>query len=187
VHPVGFTIEIYYDARPYGRQIYISHNYVTCTKTLSYGWDLLVNCSACSYLRYWFGGLSPVCAAIVLIPKAFQSISFPETAKLLYGKRKIEGESLAIGPKLLYIKSYVIEIMTWKFIYTYRERCKTGTAHNRCWNWSPFTSKYTWMRFSKFCNTFPKESTLTAWISWRRASLSCPIVLGCIFVHFALQ
>jgi len=29
--------------------------------------------------------------------------------------------------------------MTWKFIYTYRERCKTGPAHNRCWKWSPFT------------------------------------------------
>ena len=60
--------------------------------------------------------------------------------------------------------------MTWKCIYTYRERCKTGSAHNRSWNWSPFTSKHTWMRFSKFWNTFPKESTLTAWISWRIAS-----------------
>ena len=68
--------------------------------------------------------------------------------------------------------------MTWKFIYTYRERCKTGPAHNRCWNWSPFTSKHTWMRFSKFWNTFPKVSTLTAWISWRIASLSCSIVRG---------
>ena len=29
--------------------------------------------------------------------------------------------------------------MTWKFIYTYRERCKTGPAHNRCWKWSPFS------------------------------------------------
>ena len=28
--------------------------------------------------------------------------------------------------------------MTWKFIYTYRERCKTMPAHNRCWKWSPF-------------------------------------------------
>ena len=44
--------------------------------------------------------------------------------------------------------------MTWKFIYTYRERCKTGPAHNRCWNWSPFTSKHTWMRFSKFWKIF---------------------------------
>ena len=66
--------------------------------------------------------------------------------------------------------------MTWKFIYTYREQCKTGPAHTRCWNWSPFTSKHTWMRFSKFRNTFPKVSTLTAWISWRIASLSCSIV-----------
>jgi len=68
--------------------------------------------------------------------------------------------------------------MTWKFIYTYRERCKTGPAHNRCWNWSPFISKHTWMSFSKFWNTFPKVSTLMAWISWRIASLSCSIVSG---------
>ena len=94
----------------------------------------------------------------------------------------IQGESLARGPKLLSIKNYVIEIMTWKFIYTYRERCKTGSAHNRCWNWSPFTSKLTWMRFSKFWNTFPKVSTLRAWISWRIASLSCSIVRG-VFLY----
>ena len=68
----------------------------------------------------------------------------------------IQGDSVARGLKLLSIKNYVIEIMTWKFIYTYRERCKTGPAYNRCWNWSPFTSKHTWMRFSKFWNTFPK-------------------------------
>jgi len=59
--------------------------------------------------------------------------------------------------------------MTWKFIYTYREQCKTGPPHNRSWNWSPFRPKHTWMRFSKFWNTFPKVSTLTAWISWRIA------------------
>jgi len=29
---------------------------------------------------------------------------------------------------------------------------------------------------------FPKESTLTAWISWRRASLSCSIVRG-VFLY----
>ena len=85
----------------------------------------------------------------------------------------IQGESLARGPKIIVYKNYVIEIMTWKFIYTCRERWKTGPVHNRCWNWSPFTSKDTWMRFSKFWNTFPKVSTLTAWISWRIASLSC--------------
>ena len=90
----------------------------------------------------------------------------------------IQGESLARGPKLLSIKNYVIEIMTWKFIYTYRERYKTGPAHNRCWNWSPFTSKHTWIRFSKFWNTFPKVSKLTAWISWRIASLGCSSVRG---------
>ena len=99
----------------------------------------------------------------------------------------LQEESLARGPKLLSIKNYVIEIMTWKFIYAYWKRCKTGPAHNRCWNWSPFTSKHTWMRFSKFWNTFPKVSKLTAWISWRKASLIRSIVRGCIFVHFALQ
>ena len=90
----------------------------------------------------------------------------------------LQGESLARAPKLLSIINYVIEIMTWKFIYTYRERCKTGPAHNRCWNWSPFTSKHTWMRFSKFRNTFPKVSMLTAWISWRIVSLGRSIVRG---------
>ena len=95
----------------------------------------------------------------------------------------IQGDSVARGPKLLSIKKYVIEIMIWKFIYTYRERCKTGPAHNRCWNWSPFTSKHTWMRFSKFFwNTFYKVSTLTAWISWRLASLSCSSVRG-VFLY----
>jgi hypothetical protein len=71
----------------------------------------------------------------------------------------LRGDSVARGPKLLCIKNYVIEIMTWKFIYTYRERWKTGPAHNQCWNWPPFTSKDTWMRFSKFWNTCPKVST----------------------------
>ena len=61
--------------------------------------------------------------------------------------------------------------MTWKFIYTYRERCKTGPAHNRCWNWSPFTYNHTWMRFSKFRNTFHKgrrwrHESLGVWRLW---------------------
>ena len=94
----------------------------------------------------------------------------------------LQGDSVARGPKLLSIKNYVIELMTWKFIYTYRQRCKTGPAHNRCWNWSPFTSKHTWMRFSKFWNTFRKVSTLTAWISWCIASLCCSIVRG-VFLY----
>ena len=71
--------------------------------------------------------------------------------------------------------------MTWKFIYIYRERCKTGPAHNRCWILSPFTSKPTWIRFSKFWNTFPKVSKLTDWIFWHIASLSCLIVWGVFF------
>ena len=92
--------------------------------------------------------------------------------------KNLQGDSIASDPKLLSIKNYVIEIITWKFMYTYRDRCKTGPAHNRCWNWSPFTSKHTSMRFSKFWNTFPKMSTLTAWISWRITSLSYSIVRG---------
>ena len=72
--------------------------------------------------------------------------------------------------------------MAWKFIYTYWEWCKTGPAHNWCWNWSPFTSKHNGMCFSKFWNTFPKVSMLTAWISWRIASLSCLIVQG-VFLY----
>ena len=86
----------------------------------------------------------------------------------------IQGDSVARGPKLLSIKNYVIEIMTWKFIHTYRERCKTGPAHNRRWNWSPFTSKDTWMRFSKFWNTFPNlfaasSERITLYMSYRFA------------------
>jgi len=94
----------------------------------------------------------------------------------------IQEESLARGPKLLSIKNYVMEIMIWKFIYTYRERWKTGPAHNRYRNRSPFTSRHTWMRFSKFWNTFSKVSKLTAWKSWRIASLSCSIVRG-VFLY----
>ena len=37
------------------------------------------------------------------------------------------------------------------------------------------------MRFSKFWNTFPKVSKLTAWISWRITSLSCSIVRDVFF------
>ena len=75
---------------------------------------------------------------------------------LFQGNTILQGDSVTRGPKLLSIKNCVIEIITWKFTYTYRERCKTGPAHNRCWNVSPFTSKHIWMRFSKFWNTFPK-------------------------------
>jgi hypothetical protein len=83
------------------------------------------------------------------------------------------------------IKNFVIEIMTWKFIYKYRERYKTGPAHNRCWKWYAFKSKHTWMRFSKFWNTIPKLSTSTASISCRIASLSCSIVRG-VFLYTLL-
>jgi len=107
------------------------------------------------------------------VPSVFSSVFFLVI---------IKGDSLARGPKLLSIKNYVIEIMTWKFTYTYQERCKTGPAHNRCWNWSPFTSKHTWMRFSKFWNTFPKVLMLTAWISWLIVPLGCSIVWG-VFLY----
>ena len=36
------------------------------------------------------------------------------------------GDSLARGPKLLSIKSCVIEIITWKFVHTHRQRWKTA-------------------------------------------------------------
>ena len=45
-----------------------------------------------------------------------------------------------------------------------------------------FHIQATGMRFSKFWNTFPKVSTLTALISWRIASLSCSIVRG-VFLY----
>ena len=72
--------------------------------------------------------------------------------------------------------------MAWKFIYTYRERCKTWRAHNWCWNWSPFTSKHTGMCFSKLWNTFPEVSKLTAWILWRVTSSRCSTVRG-VFLY----
>jgi len=62
------------------------------------------------------------------------------------------------------------------------ERYKTGPAHNRCWNCSPFTSKHTWIHFSEFWNSFHKVSMLTAWISWRITSLSCSNVRG-VFLY----
>ena len=95
----------------------------------------------------------------IVLPQCHRRIVTPAVSK-------IQGDSLARDPKLLSLKNYVIEIMTLKCIYTYRQWCKTGLAHNRCWNWSPFTSKNIWMRFSKFWNTFPKVLTLTAWSLW---------------------
>jgi hypothetical protein len=38
----------------------------------------------------------------------------------------IQGDSIARGPKLLSIKNYIIEIMTWKFMYIYRQRWETA-------------------------------------------------------------
>ena len=92
----------------------------------------------------------------------------------------LQGDSVASGPKVLSTKNYVFEIMTWKFIYTYRERCKTGPAHNRCWNWSPFTSKHTWMRFSKFWNTFPK-------FVWGPLARESPCITGTMCVYCAVR
>ena len=104
----------------------------------SYGWWVFSLCSLLN-AKYYF---IPLCKIAV-------SPWFLRCSVI------IQGDSVARGPKLLSIKNYVIEIMTWKFIYTYRERCKTGPAYNRCWNWSLFTSKHTWIRFSKFWNIFP--------------------------------
>ena len=118
------------------------------------------------FCSHFMLNLSPYCRL-----SKQNKIQFPKNER-----RFIQSDSVARGPKILSIKNYVIEIITWKFIYTYRERCKTGPAHNRCWNWSPFTSKHTWMPFSKFWNTFPKVSALTAWVSWHIASLSFSIV-----------
>ena len=52
----------------------------------------------------------------------------------------VQGDSLARGPKLLSIKSYVIEIMTWKFIYTYWQRWKTA------WTTTPTPPAIYWTR-----------------------------------------
>ena len=99
----------------------------------------------------------------------------------------MQGDSVARGPKLLSIKNYVIEVKTWKFIYTYRERHKTGPVHNRCWNWSPFTSKHTWMRFSKFWNTFSQSVDVDGLNLLAYSVVELFDWAGCIFVRFALQ
>ena len=54
----------------------------------------------------------------------------------------IQGDSLSRGPKLLSIKNYVIEIMTWKFIYTYRQRWKTA------WNPPRYIGLVQWLAFA---------------------------------------
>jgi hypothetical protein len=54
--------------------------------------------------------------------------------------------------------------MTWKFIYTYRERCKAGPAHNRCWKWSQSTSKHTWMRFYNSLGPLANHPVLYLWL-----------------------
>jgi hypothetical protein len=70
---------------------------------------------------------------------------------------KVQGDSLARGPKLLSIINYVIETITWKFIYTYRERCKTGPVHKRCWKWSHFTSKAHFNAFLQILKYYSKN------------------------------
>jgi len=87
--------------------------------------------------------------------------------KLVQPHMIIQGDSVARGPKLLSIKICVIEEMTWKFIYTYRERCKTGPAHNRCWNWSPFHIQAHWNAFLQILEYFSTKCR-----SWRLESLS---------------
>ena len=121
-------------------------------------------------------GQSGYCSIAALFYHKFYIVSF----RLI-----IQGNSDASGPKLLYIK-----LCYWdndlKSYITYRERCKIGPAHNRCWNWSLFTSKHTWMRFSELWNTFPIVEVdglnLLAYSVFEL--FDC---VGCIFVHFALQ
>jgi hypothetical protein len=62
-------------------------------------------------------------------------------------------------PQTIVYKKYVIEVMTWKCIYTYRERYKTGLAHNGYWKWFPFTSKHTWMHFSNSVGPLARKSS----------------------------
>jgi len=50
--------------------------------------------------------------------------------------------------------------MTWKCIYTYRERCKTGPAHNRCWKWSPFHIQAHLNAFLQILKYFPRKCRL---------------------------
>ena len=100
---------------------------------------------------------------------------------------KIRGESLARGPRLLSIKNYVIEIMTWKFIYTHRERCKTGPAHNRWWNWSNFHIQAHLKVFLQILEYFSQSVDVDGLnlLAYRVFELlDCA---GCIFVHFPLQ
>jgi len=99
----------------------------------------------------------------------------------------IQGESLARGPKLLSIKNYVIKIMAWKFIYTYRERCKTGPAHNSKLKLVSFHNQPHLNAFLQILEYFSQSVdvdglNLLAYCVFE--SFDCA---GCIFVHFALQ
>ena len=104
-----------------------------------------------------------------------------------FSGQNVQGDSVARGPKLLSIKNYVIEIMTWKWKMKTKKRCKTGPAHNRWWNWSPFTSKHTWKRFSKFWNTFSQSVDVDCLNLLAYSVFELFDCAGCIFVHFALQ
>jgi hypothetical protein len=75
------------------------------------------------YVFSWFGN--------ELSTQVREFITFSTRYNYFLMVIKIQGDSIVRGPKLLSIKNYVIEIMTSKFISTYRKRCKTGAAHYR--------------------------------------------------------
>jgi hypothetical protein len=66
-------------------------------------------------------------------------------------------------PQTIVYKNYVNEIMTWKFIHTYREQCKTGPAHNQWWKWS-FTSKHTWRLIDNSLGPLARESPCISYV-----------------------
>jgi hypothetical protein len=71
----------------------------------------------------------------------------------------IPGDSLAKSPKLLSIKIMLIEIMTWKLIYTYRERWKTACPHLAIY----WTRPVTW---SCLCSAFPQLHSCESNAAW---------------------
>jgi hypothetical protein len=110
---------------------------------------------SCQREQWWGSEILHVCGFTELAESSKTSIL---SWKCVTFVNIVQGDSLARGPKLLPIKHYVIEIMTWKFIYTYRERCKTGPSRNRCWKWPPFISKYTWRLIDNSLGPLARES-----------------------------
>ena len=106
-----------------------------------------------------------------------ESITVPSnTIWYIYIYIYIHGESLARGPKLLSIKKLCYwdnDLMIYINIPV--------TIQNRTCSYSmpklvSFHIHAHLNAFLQILEYFPKVSTLTAWISWRIASLSCSIV-----------